>query len=130
MFDSLLLGLPSTSTLSNFLDWALHIEVALRHVIVFAFQNLLEAANGFSDRDLLPLVASEHLRHAKGLAKKTLNLACSEYSQLIFGRKLIHAENGNYVLQIFKPLQHFLHSTRHIIVLLTYDFGGERAGSR
>ena len=45
----------------DFVDPALHVEVAFRHVVVFAVEDLLEAAHGFGHRDLLALAAGEHL---------------------------------------------------------------------
>ena len=36
----------------NLLNSAFHVKILLRHVIVFAVENFLEAADGFSDRHL------------------------------------------------------------------------------
>ena len=59
----------------NFVNPALHVEVTFRHVIVLAFENLIEAAHRFGYRDLFAFVAAEHRRYRKGLAQEALNLA-------------------------------------------------------
>jgi hypothetical protein len=38
--------------LSDFLNSPLHVEVTFRHIVVFAVQDLLEAANGVGQNDL------------------------------------------------------------------------------
>ena len=109
---------------------ALHVEVAFGHVVVFAFQDLLEAANGIGHRNLLALAAGEHLRHAERLAQEALNLARTEHRHLVLRRKLIHAENRDDILQVFEALEHLLHAARNVVVLLAHDFRRERAGGR
>ena len=63
--------------LFDLLNWAFHVEVAFRYIVVLSFQNLLEAANRVSQGNLLPLMAGKHLGHAERLTQKTLNLASS-----------------------------------------------------
>ena len=63
------------STLFDFLNRALHVEISFRHVVVFAVQYLLEAANRVRYGNLFTLTAREDLRHAERLAQEPLNLA-------------------------------------------------------
>src|SRR5207247_5043131 len=114
----------------DFIDPALHIEVAFRHGVVLAFEDLLEAPHRFGHRDLLALPPAEYLRHAERLAQKALNLAGTEYRELVLRRKLVHAENCNDILQVFESLQHLLYSTRNVVVLLADDFRRQGPGGR
>src|SRR4030095_3093086 len=96
---------PQLSTLSDFVNAALHVEIAFRYVVVFTFQDFLETANSLSHRHLLALAAGKHLRHAERLTQKALNLARPEHGHLVLGRKLIHAQNRNDVLEVLEALQ-------------------------
>src|SRR3954463_7003406 len=78
------IGLTPVSCLGDFLDAALHVEVPLRHAVVLAVENLLEAADGIGDGHLSALAAGEHLGGAEGLAEEALNLSRSEHRQLVF----------------------------------------------
>src|SRR5215467_10132995 len=62
---SFLGGRDLSSALLDFLDAALHVEIALRHIIVLAFQDFLEAPNGLGYRNLFPLVPGKHMGNAK-----------------------------------------------------------------
>ena len=67
-FQSERLGHVSSA---HFLDAALHVEVAFGNVVVLAVEDLLEAANGFLDGDLLARCAGEDLRRtANGWHRK------------------------------------------------------------
>jgi F0F1-type ATP synthase beta subunit len=58
------------------------------------------------------------------------DLAGSEHGELVFGCKLIHAQNRNDVLQVLVALKYRLYATRHFVVLLAHDFGRECARGR
>ena len=73
------------STRFDFVNPALHVEVAFRHGVVFAVENLLEAAHRFGHRDLLSLVTAKHRRHGEGLAQEALNLAGTQHRGLVLG---------------------------------------------
>ena len=90
----------------DFLDAALHVEVALGHAVVLAVEDLLEAAHGVGHRDLPPFAAGEDLRRAERLAEEALNLARAVDRQLVLGRQFVHAEDGDDVLQVLEALQH------------------------
>ena len=91
----------------DFLDPALHVEVAFRYVVVLAFEDLLEAPHRFGHRNLFALSPGEHLRHAERLAQEALNLARAETVSLVLRRKLVHAENRDDVLQVFERCSTF-----------------------
>src|SRR5947199_9726075 len=122
------LVLARVSILSDFSDRTLHVEAALRHVIVFSVQYLLEAADCFRHRYLLALAASKHLRHTERLAQEALDLARTEYRHFVFRGEFIHPENRDNVLQIFVALQYLLHASGHVVVFLTDDV--RRQGTR
>src|SRR6267378_52155 len=67
------------SILSYLLNRAFHIEVAFRHVVMLAFQDLLKTTNGLRHGNLFPFAAGKHLRHTERLAQKALNLTCTKY---------------------------------------------------
>src|SRR5262249_49723633 len=52
------------------------------------------------------------------------------YGQLVLRGKLIHTQNRDYVLQVLVSLQHSLDAAGRVIVLLSDDFGAQRAGGR
>ena len=66
-------------------------EVAFRHRIVFAFEDLFETANGFRYGNLFALAPGEGLRHAKGLAEEALDLTRAENRDFVIRGELIHA---------------------------------------
>src|SRR5204863_2153255 len=64
-------------------DAALHVEILLGHIVVFAVENFFETADCFRDRNILALEARENFCHVEGLAKEPLNLACAMNSDLV-----------------------------------------------
>src|SRR5581483_1322510 len=70
----------------NFVDAALHVEVVLRHIVIFAGEDFLEAAHRLGHGNLLAFAPGEHLRHRKRLAEEALNFAGAEHRQLVFRR--------------------------------------------
>ena len=56
------------STRRDFFDPALHVEIAFGYGVVFAFENLFEAANCLRNRNLFAFAPCEHLRHTERLA--------------------------------------------------------------
>src|SRR3546814_10551889 len=69
-------------------------------------------------------VCSSDLR----LRQEALDLARARDDQLIFFRKLIHAENGDDVLQRLILLQRFLNAAGGFVMLLADDRGGQQIG--
>ena len=76
-------GALGPSTFLDFVNAALHVEILLADIVVFAIENFLEATNGFGHRHLLAGASGEHFSHAERLAQKALNLAGAEYGQLV-----------------------------------------------
>src|SRR5262245_44141313 len=74
------------STLFDFFNRTFHIKVCLRHLVVLAVKDFLEAANGFSHGHLFALVPGEHLRNTERLAQKTLGLPRTEHRELVLRR--------------------------------------------
>src|SRR5687767_2367270 len=60
--------------LEYFVDVAHEIEVLLWNLVVFAFRDFLEPANGLGNRHVLAFEAGELLRHEEGLREELLNL--------------------------------------------------------
>jgi hypothetical protein len=54
-----------------------------RYIVIFAFENFLEASHGLSNRDILAFVAGKYLSNVKWLTEKTLNLPCTIYRELV-----------------------------------------------
>src|SRR4030095_4095323 len=77
------------STFFDHLDSALHVEILLGHIVVFAVENFFETADCFRNRNILALIAGENLRHVEGLAKEPLNLACALNSDLVLRAKFV-----------------------------------------
>ena len=70
---------------SDFVDAALHVEVTFGDIVVFAFENFLESAHGFRNRNLLAFATGEDLRDSERLAQETLDLARAEHVVLSSG---------------------------------------------
>src|SRR5512132_2052264 len=73
-------------TLLTFLDridTALHVEILLGHVVMFAVENFFKTADCFCNRHVLSFVAGKDFSHMKWLAKEPLNLACALNSDLV-----------------------------------------------
>ena len=55
-------------TFLNRIDAALHIEILLGHIVMFAFQNFFETADGLCNGHVLPFETGKNLFHVKWLA--------------------------------------------------------------
>src|SRR5437016_1375282 len=97
--------------LDDFIDAPSHVEVILTDMVNLPLENLLEATNGFLERNISTFASGEDLRNGKWLREESLHLASASNYQLVFIRKLIDTQDRNDVLQVFVPLQHFLHAT-------------------
>ena len=102
-------------------DAANHIEGSLRQMVIFPVHDRLERADGVFDLDELARDSSEDFGDVERLAKKALDLAGAGDDQLIFFRQLIHAENGDDILQRLILLQRLLDGAGHFIMLLADD---------
>jgi hypothetical protein len=70
----------------------------------------------------------EDLGHVEGLGEETLDLAGAEDGHLVLVGQLVHAENGDDVLQVLVALEHLLDAAGDAVVFLADDFRGERLG--
>src|ERR1044071_865100 len=122
------LGGHQPSTLFNLVDAALHVKIRLGHVVVFAVQDFLEAADGLRHGHRFALPAGEDLGDGERLAEEPLNLAGAEHGELVVRGQFVHAENGDDVLEILVTLQHALEAAGDVIVFATDDVRGQGAG--
>ena len=104
-----------------------HVEGLLRQVVPLALQNLLEAAHRLANGHVAARAPGEGLGHEHGLRQEALDLARPHHRQLVFLGKLLHAQDGDDVLQVLVALQHPLHLPRHLVVLVADDAGVEDA---
>src|SRR5438270_5351632 len=102
-------------------DGSDHVEGLLGQVVVLAFENLLESAHRLLHRNGFALPAGEALRNVEGLGEKALHLARPADRQLVVLRQLLHAEDGDDVLQVLVALHGLLHALGRVVVLLPDD---------
>src|SRR5271166_3396835 len=105
----------------DLVDSALHVEVALGHLVELAVQDHLESADRLLDRDVLARRAGEDLGDGEGLGKEALDLPGAIDRELVLWRKLVEAEDGDYVLQVLVALEHPLELAGHAVVVLADD---------
>ncbi len=82
-----------------------------------------EAPQRLLQRHILAGHTRELLCHMEALGQEALHLAGAADSALVFLGQLVHTHDGNDVLQLLVALQHFLHGTGDLVVLLAHDFG-------
>src|SRR3954464_3071908 len=104
--------------LECFLDCSNHVEGLLGQAIAFAIDDHLETLDGVLERYVLARRTGEVLRHGERLRQEALDLARPRDHQFVFGRKLVHAEDGDDVSQFFVALQGRLHLARGAVVLV------------
>ena len=95
--------------LDGLLDGADHVEGRFRQMVVFALAQALEAADGVGEVDEHARRAGEHFGDMERLRQEALDLARARHGQLVLFRKLVHAEDGDDVLQRLVALQDLLH---------------------
>ncbi len=94
---------------------------------MLSFEDLAEAANGVRDLHVLAGNAGELLGDEHRLREESLELACAGDEQLVLIGELVDPQDGDDVLKVLVPLQHALHFTRGLVVLLPDDVRVERA---
>src|SRR5438876_6775396 len=77
-----------------------HVERLLREVVVLPLDYLAEGADGLGERDVDALEAGELLRHVEGLGEELLDLPGPADDDLVVLGALVHAEDGEDVLQV------------------------------
>src|SRR5262245_59216736 len=123
-------GREPLALLDRLLDGADHVEGGLRQVVVFSLAQPLEAANGIGELDEHPGRSGEDLGDVEGLREVALDLARARDRKLVLFRQLVHAQDGDDVLQRLVALQDLLDLARDGIVLLAHDHGREHARGR
>src|SRR5438094_3850449 len=111
-------GRHLTRLLARVVDRAHHVEGLLGQVVVLALDDLAEAADGLRERHVDALVAGELLGHVEGLGEELLDLARPGDGELVVLGELVHAEDGDDVLQVLVALQDRLDLSGHAVVLL------------
>src|SRR5258708_5371019 len=123
----LLLGLRA---LDHVFDGPGHVEVDLGDGVVLALEDLFEAADRVRQRDGAPWPTGEDLADVERLREELLDFAGAADGQLVVVGELVHAEDGDDVLQVFVTLQDALDLLRHVVVLLADDVRVEDAAGR
>jgi len=97
---------------------------------MLAFQDFLESTDRLSRANILTLRAGEDFGNVEGLREEALDFTGTVNEELIVRRKLVHAKNGNDVLQVFVALQNTLNTRSNLVVLFADDVGrkGFRGG--
>src|SRR5690606_37332435 len=104
--------------LDRLVDAADHVERLLGQVVVLAFDDTLEAADGFLERDILARRTGEHLGHVERLREEALDLARAGHGQLVLFAQFVHAQDRDDVLELLVLLQRGLHPARGVVVLV------------
>src|SRR6185312_12331045 len=126
--SNLALLLQFFRALQNFIDRTLHVERLLGKLVVFAFHDFLEAADGVRKLHILARPAGELLGYVKRLGKEVLDAARAANSLLIVVAQFVDSENGDDVLQILIALQNLLHTLGCVVMLLAQNAGIENTG--
>src|SRR2546421_2555523 len=106
---------------ASLVDRAHHVEGLLRQIVVLALEDLLEAAHSLASGHVLAFATGEPLGDAEGLGEKALNLARPRHRLFVIFRQLLHAEDGDDVLQVLVALHDFLHTLRRVVMVLADD---------
>src|SRR3954471_12278449 len=130
MVAAAILLLERLRLLEGFLDRADHVERLLGQRVALAVDDHLEALDGVLQRYVLARLAGEVLRHGEGLRQEALDLARAGDGQLVLGRELVHAEDGDDVAQLLVALQRRLHGARRAVVLLANGVRIDLTGGR
>src|SRR3989344_4024530 len=108
--------------LNGLFDRSDHVERLLRQFVMFALENFAEAADGVLDLHEFSLQAGELLCHEHRLRQEALDAASAPNDQLVFFRKLVHAENRDDVLEVFIALERLLNPASDAVVLVAHNF--------
>mmetsp|Transcript_38402 Transcript_38402/g.120959 ORF Transcript_38402/g.120959 Transcript_38402/m.120959 type:complete len:569 (+) Transcript_38402:1788-3494(+) len=116
--------------LNRLLHRANHVEGLLGQVVVLAGEQAREALDRLRERAELARLAGEDLGDVEGLREEALDLARARHNHLVVLGELVHAEDGDDVLQRLVVLQHLLHAARNLVVLVADDARVEDARGR
>src|SRR5258708_34328710 len=99
-------------------------------MIVLAFAKPAETLDGVGEVDELARRAGEDFGNMERLRQEALDLARARHRDLVFFRELVHAENGDDILQRFVTLQDLLNHARGLVMLLANNKREEQARRR
>mmetsp|Transcript_126341 Transcript_126341/g.342991 ORF Transcript_126341/g.342991 Transcript_126341/m.342991 type:complete len:274 (+) Transcript_126341:41-862(+) len=105
-----------------------HVERGLGDVIAGARQHLLEVVDGGLEVHESPRSASKDLGHEEGLRQEALHLPSARDGELVLLAQLVHAEDGDDVLERLVVLQDLLGAAGDVVVALPDDRGVQHAG--
>src|SRR5918995_2224515 len=129
-----LLGFGLAAQLARLLDCLLdrpdHVERLLGQLVVLAVEDLLEAFDRVLELHILAGCPRELLRDEVRLREEALDLARALDDELVLVGELVHAEDGDDVLQVAVTLQDLLDTRRRLVVLVRDDSGLERPRER
>lgn len=120
--QNLLTLCPGGSEVAN------HVESTLGQVVTLTAEDGLEGRDGVLQVDELALDTSEDLGDGEGLRQETLDLTGTLDGELVGLGKLVHAQNGNDVLERLVLLEDLLDAGGGVVVVLTDDTGVEHTG--
>src|ERR1700674_1135709 len=102
---------------ASVVDRADEVEGLLGQVVALAVEDFFEAAHGLGPRHVGARDVGERLRDVHRLRQETLDAACARDRQLVVGRKLVHAENRDDVLEVLIALQNLLNPSRDVVMI-------------
>ena len=112
----------------GFVDGTDHVEGLFGKFVAFAFNNHLEAADRFLERNVLAGSTGKHFSNVERLGEIVLDLASSHNRQLVFRSEFVHTENGDDVAEFLVALERFLNTTADGVVLFADDVRVDLAG--
>src|SRR5450756_817510 len=116
--------------LGGLLDAADHEEGLFGQVVALAVDEGLEAAHGVGQRDVLAGDAGELHGDVERLREEARDLARALHDHLVHVGELVHAEDGDDVLQLPIALQDLLDARGDLVVLVAHGVAGEDARVR
>mmetsp|Transcript_15176 Transcript_15176/g.40268 ORF Transcript_15176/g.40268 Transcript_15176/m.40268 type:complete len:554 (+) Transcript_15176:227-1888(+) len=107
-----------------------HVEGGLRDVVAVAREHLLEVVEHLLDVHEGARGAREDLGHEERLRQEALHLAGAGHGELVLLGELVHAQDGDDVLERLVVLEDLLRAARNVVVTLADDGRVKHAGRR
>src|SRR5262245_58412185 len=98
-------------------DVADHVEGLLRQLVVLAVDDLAEALDRVGELHVTARLPRELLGHGERLRQESLDFPSARDGQLVLVRQLLHAQDGDDVLEVLVALQDQLHVACGPVVL-------------
>src|SRR5690606_755556 len=103
-------------------DSTFHIKVSFRNAVVFSVEDFGEAFDGVFDGDEDAGDVGEDFSNVERLGEEALDFPGPEDGHFVVIGKLVHAENGDDILQVLIALEDQLNSTSNTVMFFTDDF--------